>query len=536
MVGCISDITERKKAEEAIRESDEKYRTLFDNMLEGFAYCRMIYDSNGHPEDLIYLNGNKAFDRIIGIKNVTGKLFTKVFPGVRQTYPELFEIYGRVALTGTPESFEIDFKPIEKWLHISVYSPEKEHFVAVFEDITERKRSEAALHLSNAILSSQMEVTTEGILVVDEAGKIISYNHRFTEIWGIPPDVIASRSDERVLQSVLDKLVNPKEFLTRVRYLYMNREEKCREEVRLIDTRTLDRYSAPMIGSDGRYYGRVWYFQDITDRKKAEQEITRIANEWEITFNATSDGICLIDANQNLQRCNDRMREILGGVMHEDLVDQPCWEVVHKATGPIPECPFISAKKTLTRTRIEIPAGDHWFEVTADPIIDPSGTFAGAVHIMRDITDRKRAEDALRHANKQLNLLSSITRHDILNQLMVLKGYLELSKDVIDKPASLIVYIRNVEAAANAIEHQITFTKNYQELGAAAPAWQNINATIAKALTQLPMRDIVVKTDPEAPEIFADPLFEKVFYNLIDNALRYGGTRMKTIRISYQES
>ena len=76
------------------------YRTLFDNMIEGFAYCRMIYDNDGHPEDLIYINVNCAFDRIIGIKNVTGKRFTEVFSGVRQAYPELFLIYGRVAWTG----------------------------------------------------------------------------------------------------------------------------------------------------------------------------------------------------------------------------------------------------------------------------------------------------------------------------------------------------------------------------------------------------------------------------------------------------
>ncbi|MCX6692573.1 MAG: hypothetical protein NTW33_11145, partial [Methanoregula sp.] len=139
-ISVVIDLIERKRTEEALRESEKKYRMLFSNMQDGFAYCRMIFDSDGHPEDLIYLNVNCAFDQIIGIKNVTGKRFTEVFSGIRNAYPELFVIYGRVALTGTPESVEIDFKPIGKWLHISVYSPEKEYFVAVFEDITERKR------------------------------------------------------------------------------------------------------------------------------------------------------------------------------------------------------------------------------------------------------------------------------------------------------------------------------------------------------------------------------------------------------------
>jgi len=278
------------------------------------------------------------------------------------------------------------------------------------------------------------------------------------------------------------------------------------------------------------------YANDITDRKKAEQEIARIAREWEVTFNATSDGICLIDMNQQIQRCNARMIEILGGTRHEDLVGKPCWAIIHKTTGPIPECPFVSAKKTLTRTQVEIPAGDLWFEVTADPILDSSGTFTGAVHIMRDITDRKRAEDALRQVNKQLNLLSSITRHDILNQLMALKGYLYLSKEMIDDPMTLAGYIQKEEQAANTIERQISFTWDYQELGVAAPEWQNVNASIEKALTGLPMRAVRVETDPNNPAIFADRLFEKVFYNLIDNALRYGGAGMKTIRVFSHET
>ena len=148
----------------------------------------------------------------------------------------------------------------------------------------------------------------------------------------------------------------------------------------------------------------------------------------------------------------------------------------------------------------------------------------------QDITERRQMEDALRQANRQLNLLSNITRRDILNQLMVLKGFLELLHEEIDDPKTLMEFIKKEETAANAIEHQIKFTRDYQELGAAAPAWQNVNASIQKAVAGLPVRAVRVEVDPNNPEVFADRLFEKVFYNLIDNALRYGGADMKTIR------
>jgi PAS domain S-box-containing protein len=156
--------------------------------------------------------------------------------------------------------------------------------------------------------------------------------------------------------------------------------------------------------------------------------------------------------------------------------------------------------------------------------------------VLTDITNRKLAEDALRQANKQLNLLSSITRHDILNQLMALKGYLELSREYLGDKKILGDFLEKEEKSARTIEHQITFTKDYQELGATAPAWQNVNEDIRKAMAALPMRDVRVESDPADPEVYADPLFEKVFYNLIDNALRYGGDQLKTIRVSSQES
>jgi PAS domain S-box-containing protein len=152
-----------------------------------------------------------------------------------------------------------------------------------------------------------------------------------------------------------------------------------------------------------------------------------------------------------------------------------------------------------------------------------------------DITERKQNEDALRLANKQLNLLFSITRHDIKNQIFALRSYLELSHDEINNPPVIEEYIRKEELAAEVIEYQIRFTKDYQELGAATPVWQNVNATVKKAVVSLPVGEIRIEPDPDNPEVYADPLFGKVFYNLIDNALRYGGDRMTKIKVSSQE-
>ncbi len=143
-------------------------------------------------------------------------------------------------------------------------------------EIIERKRTEEILQFKNTLLSTQQETSLDGILVVDEAGEMISFNQRFADMWGIPDDVMASRSDERAQQSVLDKLVAPEEFLARVNYLYEHPVEKSHEEIALVGGITFERYSSPMFSADGKYYGRVWYFRDITEHKKAEEEKARL--------------------------------------------------------------------------------------------------------------------------------------------------------------------------------------------------------------------------------------------------------------------
>lgn len=141
------DITEQKRVEETIRASEERYRSLFDNMMGGFAFCKMFYDE-GRPYDFQYIEVNKAFEKITGFKDVTGKNVTEIIPDIQETNPELFEIYGRVAKTGKIERFETYLPALNIWFLVSAYSPAKEYFIAIFEDVTESKIAEQTIRAS----------------------------------------------------------------------------------------------------------------------------------------------------------------------------------------------------------------------------------------------------------------------------------------------------------------------------------------------------------------------------------------------------
>ncbi|MHC9538962.1 MAG: PAS domain S-box protein [Vulcanimicrobiota bacterium] len=144
-LATFMDITERKRSEEALKESEQRYHSLFQNMMDGYAYCRLLYDDQERPVDFIFLDVNSAFERLTGLKDPLGKKVTELLPEIMNENPELFEICSRVTSTGTPEKFEIYLKALSLYLSITLYCPKKGHCVAVLDNITERKQIEKVL-------------------------------------------------------------------------------------------------------------------------------------------------------------------------------------------------------------------------------------------------------------------------------------------------------------------------------------------------------------------------------------------------------
>ncbi len=166
----------------------------------------------------------------------------------------------------------------------------------------------AELEFKNTVLSTQQQTSLDAILVVDENAKIISHNRQFVDLWSIPEALVEAGANEPVLQRIIAQTENPDEYLIRVRYLYARRGEKSRDELRLKGGRIIDRYSAPVIGADGKYYGRIWYFRDITERNRNEQTLLKINRDLKALSNCNQ---VLIHAADEAQMLQDMCRNIV---------------------------------------------------------------------------------------------------------------------------------------------------------------------------------------------------------------------------------
>lgn len=178
IVSHFQAIQDWKDNEFKLQSSEFQYKSLFNNMLNGMAFCKILLE-DGEPADFMYLEVNNAFEELTGLKNVVGKKISELVPELLTADKELIMAYGRVALTGNPEKLEVFVQALNDWYSISVYSPEKDYFIAVFDVITERKNVEDELLESKTTLQTAMESMSDAVFISDKDGKFIQFNEAF---------------------------------------------------------------------------------------------------------------------------------------------------------------------------------------------------------------------------------------------------------------------------------------------------------------------------------------------------------------------
>ncbi|HUK38239.1 MAG TPA: PAS domain S-box protein [Methanomicrobiales archaeon] len=268
---------------------------------------------------------------------------------------------------------------------------------------------------------------------------------------------------------------------------------------------------------------------DVTDRKHAEEAL-RVSQEKyrDLVENANSI-IFRSDRQGNITFFNDFGLKFFGYTADEILGRNVIGTIVPESDSAgrdlvamireIREHP--DGYRSNENENIKKNGERAWISWTNRAIYDGKGEFAELLSIGNDITGRKRAEEALFAANRKLNLLSNVTRHDVLNQLNVLSGYLGLVKDRVSDMDAAALLSRAIDSAWN-IRKLIAFTKDYQEIGVHSPRWHEVAATVARAASPLDLAGVELEVDVGDLQVYADPLLEKVVYALLENAVRHG--------------
>jgi PAS domain S-box-containing protein len=269
-------------------------------------------------------------------------------------------------------------------------------------DVTDRKRQEAELLFKTSLLEAESETTPDGLLVVDAEGKVMLVNNRFREIWSIPAEVLAKRSDEPILRLVIDQVKSPEIFLERINHLYANPHEESRDEIELKDGTVLDRYSAPLKIRKSETIGRIWYFRDITELRRASDKLRLQANALE----AAANSIAITDAKGTIQWVNSAFTRLTGYTEREAVGQNPrilksgqqnevqyqnLWQTI--TSGQVWRGEMVNRRKDGTV---------YTEEMTITPVRNAQGNDTNFIAIKQDISERKETEAKMAALHREL--------------------------------------------------------------------------------------------------------------------------------------
>jgi PAS domain S-box-containing protein len=266
-------------------------------------------------------------------------------------------------------------------------------------------------------------------------------------------------------------------------------------------------------------------FLDVTERNQLERELLDSEEKYralaestsDLHFSATTEGIFTYVSPQ-IRQYGFSIEEVMGRHMFHYIHPDDRVDVIKHFNGDI--CTTSHATSVF---RILDREGDvHWVEQKATLIFDQDNHPLRLFGILRDINDRKKAEAAIELANSKLNLMNNITRHDILNTITGIYGCVDMLRAG-GHEAGNDALLAGIKEQVRMIQRQIAFTKEYQEVGIHMPQWQNVRTVIGKVLGNFGKSPFAINVEIGELEVYADPLFEKVIYNLLDNAVRYAG-------------
>ncbi len=401
--GCVAgfvDISDRKRAVAALLRSEERYRTLFESLDEGFCVIEMLFDNNQKPIDYRFLEVNPAFLKQTGLEQAAGKT-------VRQLLPEhenyWFEVYGKVALTGEPMRFEHGSEALNRWFEVSAFrtpEPHSRKVAVLFKDISDRKQAENLLRQQSEQLRLFVKHSPAGVAMFDRQMRYMLASDRWLESYGLGDRNIAGRSHYDIFPDLPDRW---KQIHQRC---LAGAVEMCQEDPFPQADGCVDwvRWEIhPWRTNSGEIGGIVIFSEVITERKNAELALSAASKQVSNILESIADAFIAIDSQWRYTYVNAAAEKLLSRSRNE-LLGRSVWELfpAEKESNSTVYQEFHRVVNEQVSVKFEefSPSLQRYVEVSAYPAAD------GLTAYWSDISDRKRTEAELQQKNAILNVIN----------------------------------------------------------------------------------------------------------------------------------
>ena len=410
-LGIAEDITAQVLAKAELVASEISYRSLFENMINGYALCQMLFEQ-GQASDFIYLSVNQAFSTLTGLENVTGRKASEVIPGIRQSDPELLNAYGRVALSGQAERFETYVSALRMWFSISVYSAGQQQFVAVFDVITERKETELALRASERRFHDIATASADWIWEVDAQARYTYASDTVYNLLGYTPAEILGKTPFDLM---------PAEEGARLRREFAiigARGEPFRDYDNIVQHKNgalcyVQSNGVPILGADGALLGYRGLDRDVSDKKHAEDQVRKLAQAVE----QSPDSIVITNLRAEIEYVNEAFVRNTGYSREEAIGQNP--RLLQSGKTPVQTYHDLwralaqgqNWQGELLNRRKD---GSEYIEFAIiTPIRQANGRVSHYVAVKEDITERKRNSEELTRYRHHLEEVVETRTHEL---------------------------------------------------------------------------------------------------------------------------
>ncbi|MEI6795957.1 MAG: PAS domain S-box protein, partial [Methanomassiliicoccales archaeon] len=425
LIITFRDITQRKFAEEALQESEARYRSLFENMLNGAAIHEIVTDAHGVPTDYRFLELNEAFEEMTGLhrRTVLGRTVREVLPNLESKW---IERYGRVVTTGMSDQFESSSQDLGRHFQVSVYRNAPRQFTTIVSDVTERKRADEESKDSRKTLADIIDFLPDATFVVDIEGRVLAWNRAIEKMTGVDKANMVGKGDHEFSIPFYGKrrpqlldLLTLDNAENDERYDFVTRDGDTLYAETFCNALNEGRgahvwaKATSLLDEEGKRIGAIESIRDITERKSVESSLKESEEKYRNLVLHSSDPIFNVNPDETYRFVNEAFSAPFGK-KPEDIIGKTPHALFPKDEAErqmaLVRQVFHSGKRGEIEVKVVTATGQERYYLTmADPIIDDAGKVLSVSCISKDITERKRVENELKQSQHLLSRILDTT-------------------------------------------------------------------------------------------------------------------------------